>query len=142
MGGKRVRGSFVFFLVAVVITLIAFAGLVFHSLQAVDPIDVPEDARLGKLVWQEKACVECHAVLGHGGYFGPDLTTAWAKHGADGLKHFFMDPPVLPTATKKRHLGLSEEEAELVIHFLKFVEGIKRTGNWPPKPPFSSPEGR
>lgn len=136
------RGSFIFFLVAVIITLISFAGLVFHSLQAVDPLGVPENVRQGKQVWQENACVECHAVLGHGGYFGPDLTTAWGKYGAEGLKDFFRDPPVLPTATKKRHLGLSEEEAEWVVHFLKFVEEIKKTDNWPPKPPFSIPEGR
>lgn len=136
------RGSFIFFLAAVVVTLIAFGVLVFHSWQAVDPLEVPGNARLGKLVWQEKACVECHAVLGHGGYFGPDLTTAWTKYGEEGLKKFFRDPPVLPTANRKRHLGLDEEEAELVIHFLKFVEGIKRPEDWPPKPPFSSPEGR
>lgn len=130
------RESFTLFLVVLVLAVAAFGGLVFHSLQGIDPAGVPERVRLGKQVWQEKACVECHTVLGHGGYFGPDLTEAWNKYGAAGLKDFFRDPPLLPGAARKKHLPLSEEEAELIAHYFQFVAGIKRTGNWPLPPPF------
>ncbi|HHW07655.1 MAG TPA: cytochrome C [Clostridia bacterium] len=136
------RGSLTLFLVVLAVTVAAFGGLVVHSLHELDPAGVPETVRLGKQVWQEKACVECHTVLGHGGYFGPDLTKAWIKYGAEGLQDFFRDPPLLPAAVEKRHLNLSERETELLAHFLRFVAGIKRTGNWPLQPPLLSPAGK
>jgi len=135
------RWSFTLFLVALLFTGAAFGGLVFHSLRHIDPAAVPEKVRLGKQVWQEKGCVECHTLLGHGGYFGPDLTKAWSQYGGGGLQDFFRDPPLLPGASGKRHLSLREEEAELIAHFLQFAAGIKRTGDWPAPPPFGSSGG-
>lgn len=136
------QGNVVFFAVVFVVTIIAFGGLAFHSLQTMDPMEVPEAVSLGKKVWQEKACVECHTILGHGGYFGPDLTDVWKRLGADRLEDFFREPPLLPGAEKKRHMNLTEEEAQVIIPYLAFLAGIKRAEQWPPKPLFSIPEGR
>lgn len=136
------QGSVVIFAAVFVITLMLFGGLVFHSIQALEPVEVPEIVPLGKKVWQEKACVECHTILGHGGYFGPDLTDVWKRRGAGGLEDFFRNPPLLPGAGKKRHMGLTQDEAQVVIRYLAFLASIKRTDRWPPQPLFSFPEGR
>lgn len=136
------QGSVVFFAAVLAVTVLIFGGLIYHSVQSLEPLAVPEAVRLGKQVWQQNACVECHTVLGHGGYFGPDLTDVWQRRGAGWLADFFREPPLLPGAEQKRHTGLGNEEAQVLIHYLAFLTTIKRTEDWPPRPLFSQPEGR
>src|SRR5512137_2993855 len=62
--------------------------------------------KLGKLVIQSRACMDCHTFFGNGAYYGPDLTKAWldpawtqiwmpmtgAQTRADAMVIFLMHP--------------------------------------------------
>ena len=91
----------------------------------------------GKLVIQSRACMDCHTFFGNGAYYAPDLTRAWLdpiwvseypgpKRGA-AIAAFVMHPfrigfHVMP------NLHLSEEEAQAVVAYLKWMSAVNTNG--------------
>lgn len=103
----------------------------------------PEEAErlvaLGKKTVQAKNCMNCHTLLGNGAYYAPDLTRAWLDPAwgpestrAQLMKLFLLDPlanaRTYGTGRKMPNLGLSEQEAEAVIAFLKWMAAIDTNG--------------
>jgi nitric oxide reductase subunit C len=99
----------------------------------------------GKLVIQSRACINCHTFFGNGAYYGPDLTKAWidpdwrtwraitgASTREDAMVSFLMDPERYRTWTRTMpNLGLTREEAEATVAYLKWMAAIDTNG-FPP----------
>lgn len=115
---------------------------------------LPEQAEhlvtLGKKTVQAKNCMNCHTLLGNGAYYAPDLTKAWLDPawGPESvrpmlMKQFLLDPEsnarTYGSGRKMPRLGLTEQEAEGVIAFLKWMAAIDTNG-FPYN--FPSAEGR
>ncbi|MDD2399077.1 MAG: cytochrome c [Sulfurovum sp.] len=101
--------------------------------------------RLGKLTSQAKNCMNCHTLLGNGGYYAPDLTKAWLdpawKDGGplqgmtgkntkeEAMAEFLMHPSQYPThARMMPDLGITAEEAKGLVAFLKHMSSIDTNG--------------
>ncbi len=97
---------------------------------------------LGKQTVQAKNCMNCHTLLGNGAYYAPDLTRAWLDPawGAEStraqlMKLFLLDPVAYArtygSGRRMPNLGLTAEEAEAVVAFLKWMAAIDTNG-FPP----------
>ncbi len=99
----------------------------------------------GKMVIQSRACMDCHTFFGNGAYYAPDLTKAWldpdweswqAITGAttreDAMVKFLMDPVKYRTWTRTMpNLGITQQEAEAVVAYLKWMSAVDTNG-FPP----------
>ncbi len=56
----------------------------------------------GKRVFQAYNCMDCHTLVGNGGYFAPDLTKEYASVGPAWLAAFLPSAGSWPTATAVR----------------------------------------
>lgn len=98
---------------------------------------------LGKLTSQSKNCMDCHTLLGNGGYYAPDLTKAWLdpmwektmpamtgkKTKEEAMVAFLMHPDKYPThARMMPNLGITEQEAKGLVAFLKHMSSIDTNG--------------
>lgn len=93
-----------------------------------------DEVILGKRVWHKYNCNDCHTILGIGGYYAPDMTKVYSIRGETWLKAFLKNPESSdPQRRKMPNQGLSEDEINKLIAFLKWVDGID-TNEWPPKP--------
>lgn len=121
------------FIFTVILSIASFIPLIIYSLNHLPNSQVPEEAALGKTIWQEKGCIECHTILGNGGYRGPDLTHVYSGKGVTWLENFLSSPPILKPAKRKIHPALDDTEKGQMIAYLKFTDSLKAP-NWPPKP--------
>ncbi|MBE3580795.1 MAG: c-type cytochrome [Thermoanaerobacteraceae bacterium] len=116
------------------LSLITYAAVLFLSLQPAIREPWPLEAVAGKRVWQQKGCVECHTVLGNGGYAASDLTKMAERAGRDELLAFLTRPQVVhPSGPHSLHPVLTRDEAESIWHYLEQVNKIDTQG-WPPRP--------
>ena len=93
----------------------------------------------GKLTIQGKNCINCHTILGNGSYYAPDLTKAWLdpSWGSESIREqlmidFLMDPTTnartFGSGRKMPKLGITEEEAQGIVAFLKWMSAIDTNG--------------
>ncbi len=92
----------------------------------------------GKMTVQAKNCMNCHTLLGNGAYYAPDLTKAWLDPywGSKGVREqlmvaFIQDPSdKLHNGLGRRmpKLGVTTEEAQAVVAFLKWMSAIDTNG--------------
>ena len=118
----------------VIISVFSFGAFIltnFFSIQL--PGTMPQQAVLGKRVWQSHECVSCHTLFGNGGYIGDDMTNIVSKRSSQELLDFMTHPPVMRPNHKKLHPGLTLKETKNLISYLEFVHRIPTLG-WPPKP--------
>lgn len=127
------------FLATVFLSLALFSFVIYDSMAGNNLQNVPSEAVKGKMVFQKRACIECHTVFGNGGYYGGDLTKAYEKFGSNGLREYLTQPPLLSGAKKKRHIYLSNEEAEEIIAYFRFLQSIPNM-DWPPRPVYDKKE--
>jgi nitric oxide reductase subunit C len=120
-------------LLTVAITTFTFAMLINYSINQIVPSQVSKESVKGKKVWEEKGCIQCHAILGNGGYSAPDLTDVISRRGEEWVVKFLQNPPILKTSKTRRHIGLEKKESENMVNFLIFIEEI-RVPDWPPEP--------
>ncbi|MEA3455581.1 MAG: cytochrome c [Campylobacterota bacterium] len=107
--------------------------------------EAAELLHLGKLTSQAKNCMNCHTLLGNGGYFAPDLTKAWldpmwsaagpmqAMTGKstkeEAMAEFLINPSQYPThARMMPKLGITADEAVGLVAFLKHMSSIDTNG--------------
>lgn len=102
---------------------------------------VSEEVRAGKLVFQNKNCMDCHTILGNGAYYAADLTKVINRRGEPFVRSLLKDPPAVtaglwPGDYKRRmpDLNLSDREIDQLIAFLNWTGEID-TNQWPPQPP-------
>ncbi len=116
------------------ISILSLGGFVLANYSSIRlPEPIPEEAVLGKRVWQTHECISCHTLFGNGGYIGDDLTNIVSKRSSEELLDFMTKPPVMRPNHKKLHPGLSLEETKNLISYLEFVHKIPTLG-WPPEP--------
>lgn len=86
----------------------------------------------GKRVWHRYNCNDCHTILGFGSYYAPDMTKAYWRLGADGIKAAIRNPEAFTTWRKMPRLPLSDQELENLVAFLQWTSMIDTQG-WPPQ---------
>jgi nitric oxide reductase subunit C len=104
--------------------------------------EAKELLHLGKLTSQSKNCMNCHTLLGNGGYYAPDLTKAWldpmwegyiARTGKstkeEAMVVFLMDPANNQSHERRMpNLGITKKEARGLVAFLKHMSSIDTNG--------------
>ena len=97
----------------------------------------------GKMTIQSKACMDCHTLLGNGGYYAPDLTKAWldpkwnllikdmvgANSKEEAIAKWIQHSDQYPTFQRKMpNLGITDEEAKAIVAYLKWMAAIDTNG--------------
>lgn len=73
----------------------------------------------GAAVFQSKGCMNCHALHGAGGTFGPAMDTVGRRLSKEEIEHYIRDPKsVNPAAKMPPQTGLTDREVEEVASFL------------------------
>lgn len=131
-------GSIIFFII--------FVGLTLHShnyivTESTDHEGLTETVKLGKHVWEQESCINCHSLLGEGAYFAPELGNVWLRYGGaddpeaarQGIKSWIRLQPL--GAPGRRQMPsydhLSEEELDALVDFFRWTSEIDTQG-WPP----------
>lgn len=125
--------------------ILIFVGLSAHSHWYIknvstDHAGLTESVAHGKRIWEVKACINCHSILGEGAYFAPELGNVMKRWGVQD------DPEVAfevmkgwmeaqPTGIEGRRqmpqFNLSDEEIRNLTDFLLWTGTIDTQG-WPP----------
>ena len=50
------------------------------------PENITAKVALGKEVWEEHACINCHTLLGEGAYYAPELANVIKRKGEDEVR--------------------------------------------------------
>lgn len=125
--------------------IIIFLGLSVHSHRYIvttstDAEGLTESVVLGKKVWEDKTCINCHSIMGEGAYFAPELANVMTRWGTDGdpeVAYEMLDgwmksqPSGIEGRRQMPNFDLSEEETRALADFLLWVDDIDAQG-WPP----------
>ncbi|PCE66181.1 c-type cytochrome [Sediminicola luteus] len=129
-----------FFLGGTLVTFLIFIGLTIYSFTETNDQSNEENlsasAIRGKVIWEENNCMGCHTILGEGAYYAPELTKVIdrldQKYNGEGeavIKGILMsEVPWQPNGRKMVAYGMSEQEAEDVVEFLKWIGEIDLNG--------------
>jgi len=126
------------FLVGTLSSLVLFLVLTVDTqsqiqvLTNADKID--QQVIAGKKVFEKYNCNDCHTILGFGGYYAPDLTRVYWRHGEEGIRLRLTHPETAfkDSPRKMPQLNLSPDEVTAAIHFFKWVSEIDNH-EWPPQ---------
>lgn len=135
------RQGRLFFIICTFLAATAFIGMTIHShtrfAELTNEDKLTHEVISGKDIWHRNNCINCHTLLGEGGYYAPDLTKITQQRGVAYLTAFLKDPSQFYSEEKHRRLmpnpNLSEVEISDVIAFLDWVSHIDNQG-WPPRP--------
>jgi nitric oxide reductase subunit C len=125
--------------------ILIFVGLTVHShnyivTTSTDAAGLTDSVAAGKHIWEKKACINCHTILGEGAYFAPELGNVMTRWGvaddpqaAEETLKAWMD--AMPTAIEGRRqmpqFSLSDQEYRELADFLLWTNKI-RAQDWPP----------
>jgi nitric oxide reductase subunit C len=125
--------------------ILIFVGLTVHShnyivTTSTDAAGLTDSVAAGKHIWEKKACINCHTILGEGAYFAPELGNVMTRWGvaddpqaAEETLKAWMD--TMPTAIEGRRqmpqFSLSDQEYRELADFLLWTNKI-RAQDWPP----------
>ncbi|SHJ74293.1 nitric oxide reductase, NorC subunit apoprotein [Shimia gijangensis] len=125
--------------------IIIFLGLSFHSHRYIvttstNAETLTEEVALGKRVWEDKACINCHTLMGEGAYFAPELVNVMTRwdvqddpEAAFEVLKGWMDSQ--PTGIEGRRqmpqFNLTDEEVRHLADFFLWINTID-TQDWPP----------
>lgn len=132
------RGAFYVFLIGTLSSLAIFLALTWDTHRQVDALTnadkLSEQVVAGKHVWEKKNCNECHTILGFGVYYAPDLTRAYKRIGADGIKAAVLEPETTFSSSirKMPNLDVTGQEADDLVAFLEWTGNIDNH-DWPPQ---------
>lgn len=94
----------------------------------------------GKKVWEDKACINCHTILGEGAYFAPELGNVFLRYGGkddpQGAKEAIIawmksQPSGIEGRRQMPQFNLTDQQLKDLAEFLQWVSTIKTNG-WPP----------
>lgn len=125
--------------------IIIFLGLSFHSHRYIvttstNAETLTEGVALGKRVWEDKACINCHTLMGEGAYFAPELVnvmTRWdvqddPEAAFEILKGWMESQPSgIEGRRQMPQFNLSDEEIHHLAEFFLWINTID-TQDWPP----------
>ena len=125
--------------------IVIFVGLSIHSHSYIvnvstDKAGLTESVARGKRVWEHKACVNCHTILGEGAYFAPEVGNVMARWGvADDPEAAFevmkawmeSQPTGIEGRRQMPQFNLTDQEIRDLTEFLLWTNKI-RTQDWPP----------
>ncbi len=130
-------GSLFFFLVFAALTAHSHFYIVNTSTQP-----LTDTVRLGKHVWEEHNCINCHTILGEGSYFAPEIGNVWTRFGGrtnpEGARMALeawmnAQPTGAPGRRQMPAHDINDEEMQALIDFLEWTDSIDTQG-WPPHP--------
>ncbi|MGO1119971.1 c-type cytochrome [Rhodovibrionaceae bacterium A322] len=127
------------------IFLAIFVGLTIHSHfyivnESTDNEGLTESVALGKHVWEENSCINCHTILGEGAYFAPEVGNVWIRYGGlddpegarEALKDWMKSQPTgIEGRRQMPQFNLTEQELDALVDFLEWTSRIDTQG-WPP----------
>lgn len=102
--------------------------------------ELTDSVALGKHVWERKACVNCHSILGEGAYFAPEVGNVMVRWGVqddpeaafETLKGWMEAQPTgIEGRRQMPQFNLSDEEIRGLSDFLLWTSKINTQG-WPP----------
>ncbi|MCX2724656.1 c-type cytochrome [Roseibium salinum] len=125
--------------------IIIFVGLSIHTHlyivnTSTDASTLNESVVAGKRVWEDKACVNCHTILGEGAYYAPEVGNVMARWGVledpdaafETLKGWMDSMPTgIPGRRQMPQFHLTDEEIRDLANFLIWTNKINAQG-WPP----------
>ena len=119
-----------FFLVGTFVTFGIFIGLTIYSLQQAQvQAEIPADVAHGKQIWEKNNCMGCHTIMGEGAYYAPELTNVIERRGEGMVKSILMmDQPYAPRGRKMVAYHMSEEDANDVVAFFKWIGNLDLNG--------------
>lgn len=125
--------------------ILIFVGLSIHSHYYIVNVSTDSEAltdsvAAGKLVWEHKACINCHTILGEGAYFAPEVGNVMTRWGvlddpeaAFEMLKSWME--AMPTGIEGRrqmpNFNLTDKEIRDLTNFLIWTDNIDAQG-WPP----------
>ncbi|MES0883480.1 c-type cytochrome [Roseibium sp. SCP14] len=125
--------------------IIIFLGLSAHSHFYITGTSTNHDAidesiANGKHVWEDKACINCHTILGEGAYYAPEVGNVMTRWGVlddpdaafETLKAWMES---MPTGIEGRRqmpqFNLTDKEIRDLANFLIWTDKIDAQ-DWPP----------
>jgi nitric oxide reductase subunit C len=125
--------------------IIIFLGLSFHSHRYIVTTStnvetLTESVAAGKKVWEDKACINCHTLMGEGAYFAPELVNEMTRWGVeddpegefDVLKGWMDSQPTgIEGRRQMPQFNLSDEEVRQLADFFLWINTIDAQ-DWPP----------
>lgn len=122
-----------------------FIGLSIHSHRYIvttstNAETLTESVAHGKRVWENKACINCHSILGEGAYFAPEVGNVMIRWGVDddpedafdALKGWMESQPTgIEGRRQMPNFNLSDEDIRGLSDFLLWT-GTINTQGWPP----------
>lgn len=125
--------------------IIIFLGLSFHSHRYIVTTStnvetLTHSVAAGKKVWEDKACINCHTLMGEGAYFAPELVNVMTRWGVeddpegafDVLKGWMESQPTgIEGRRQMPNFNLSDEEIRNLADFFLWINTID-TQDWPP----------
>ncbi len=122
-----------FFLGGTVVTFLIFIGLTVYSLapgnDQTNSENITPQVVHGKELWEANNCMGCHSIMGEGAYYAPELTKVIDRRGEGMVKAILMSPvPWEPSGRKMVAYGMTEEEAEAMVEYFKWIGEIDLNG--------------
>ncbi|WP_372884603.1 cytochrome c [Shimia sp.] len=125
--------------------IIIFLGLSFHSHRYIVTTStnvetLTESVAAGKKVWEDKACINCHTLMGEGAYFAPELVNVMTRWGVDddpegafdAMKGWMESQPTgIEGRRQMPQFNLSDEEIRNLADFFLWINTIDAQ-DWPP----------
>jgi nitric oxide reductase subunit C len=126
----------VIFYLGTLVSLVLFLALTVDTHRQVETLthadQLSPEVIAGKRVWHKYNCNDCHTILGFGSYYAPDMTKAYWRLGADGIKGVIRTPEKFTTWRKMPRFPVTEKELDDLVAFLKWTSEID-TDEWPPQ---------
>ncbi|WP_456388072.1 c-type cytochrome [Profundibacter sp.] len=130
-------GSLFFFIIFLLLTYQSRRYIITTS---TNEATLTESVAAGKRIWEHKACINCHTILGEGAYFAPEVGNVMARwdtlddpDGAFDMLKAWMEsqPSGIEGRRQMPQFNLSDEEIRNLSDFLMWVNTIDTQG-WPP----------
>lgn len=123
MANKTLRYSFVVVTVFLLSVFVVTNRDSFSGRSSNSPSTLAADVAAGQHVWQGRNCSGCHAILGAGGDFGPDLTNVIERRDPAWLARWLADPQAVKPATAMPNLQLAAADVTGLVALFRWASG-------------------
>jgi len=130
-------GSLFFVVIFIVLTAHSHRYVVTTSTAG---MQLSDDVRKGKHIWERNSCINCHTLHGEGAYFAPELGNVMTRWGvqdspddAAAILGGWMEsqPSGIEGRRQMPYFKLNEDEVRALSEFLRWADQTDTQG-WPP----------